>query len=88
MTLTQEQRIAVIKHAHQNSQRGSATKSVEDFLSEIKSEEVIGEHGLFNIQDNDVQDELSLFCHKPEAEEIDEEDIDFGISDQMRGIYS
>ena len=45
MTLTEEQRIAVIKHAVENSRKVSPTQSVEDFLAEIKTEEVFSEHG-------------------------------------------
>ena len=88
MTLTEEQRIAVIKHAAEISQKVSATKSVADFIEEIKSEEVLGEHGLLDAQREDVEDEVSLIDYKPTAESIDEEDLDFGISDEMKGLYS
>ena len=57
MTLTQEQRIAVIKHAYENSRKVSPSKSVEDFLADIKSEELLGEHGLVNVQDYEREDE-------------------------------
>ena len=41
MTLTEDQRIAIIKHAVQASKGlGLKTKALEDFISEIKSEEV------------------------------------------------
>jgi hypothetical protein len=88
MTLTQDQRISIIKHAAESSQKVSATKSVADFIEEIKTEEVLGEHGLFDAQEHDIKDEASLFEHSPNAESIDEEDLDLGISDQMKGLYS
>lgn len=87
MTLTQDQRIAIIKHAVENSQKVSPSKSVEDFLEEIKSQEVIGEHGLFNVQDHDIEEEMSLIDYNPTAESIDEEDQDLGVSSEMKGVY-
>ena len=88
MTLTQEQRIAIIKHAAESSTQVSATKSVADFIEEIKSEEVLGEHGLLDAQDYDIQDEASLFDYSPNAESIDEEDLEIGVSDEMKGVYN
>lgn len=88
MTLTQDQRIAIIKHAVQASKGlGLKTKALEDFISEIKSEEVLGEHGLLNIQDHDIEDEMSLIDYNPNAESIDEEEMEIGLSDEMKGIY-
>jgi len=88
MTLTQDQRIAIIKHAAESSQKVSATKSVADFIEEIKTEEVLGEHGLLDAQDYDIKDEASLFDYSPNAESIDEEDLEIGISDEMKVLYS
>ena len=88
MTLTQEQRIAIIKHAAESSQKVSATKSVADFIEEIKTAEVLGEYGLLDAQDYDIKDEASLFDYSPNAESIDEEDLEIGISDEMKGLYS
>ena len=88
MTLTQEQRIAIIKHAVQSSKGVGLNKSLEEFVSEIKSEEVLGEHGLLNTQDHDIEDEMSLIDYDPTAEEIDEEDQDFGVSPEMKGVYN
>ena len=87
MTLTEEQRIAVIKHAVENSRKVSPTQSVEDFLAEIKTEEVFSEHGLLDPQKEDYEDEVSLFAYNPIAESIDEEDQLMGISDEMKGLY-
>ena len=88
MTLTQDQRIAIIKHAVQSSQGVGLKTSLEDFVSEIKSQEVLGEHGLLNIQDHDIEDEMSLIDYDPTAEEIDEEDQEFGVSEEMKGVYN
>ena len=73
--LTQEERISVIRHAHQNSKSVSPTQSVEDFLADIKSEDFFVEHGLLDSQKEDLEDE-SQFLFSDSAEEIDEEDQD------------
>jgi len=86
--LTQEERIAIIRHAHLNSQTVVPTQSVEDFIADVKSDEVFQEHGLLNVQKEDVEDETSLIDHAPSAESIDEEDESMGLSDEMKGVYS
>lgn len=86
-TLTQEERIAIIRHAHLNSQTVVSTQSVEDFIADVKSDEVFQEHGLLNVQKEDVEDETSLIDHAPSAESIDEEDEGMGLSDEMKGVY-
>jgi len=88
MTLTQEQRLSIIKHAVQDSKGLGLKKSLEDFISEIKSQEVLGEHGLLDNQKHDIEDEMSLIDYNPTAESIDAEDLAFGISDEMKGLYS
>jgi len=88
MTLTQEQRLSIIKHSVQSSKGVGLKTSLEDFVSEIKSQEVLGEHGLINTQDHDIEDEMSLIDYNPTAESIDEEDLSLGLSDQMKGLYS
>ena len=84
--LTEEQRIAIIRNAHQNSQSFSSAKSIEDFIAEVKLEEVLAEHGTLEAQENDLQDEVQFFL-TDSAEEIDEEDQDFGLSEEMRSVY-
>ena len=84
--LTEEQRIAIIRDAHQNSQSFSSTKSIEDFIAEVKLEETLAEHGTLEAQENDWQDEAQFFL-TDSAEEIDEEDEDFGLSEEMRSVY-
>ena len=85
MELTQEERIALIKNAHLASQ-GTSNALVESFVEEVKTEEVIGENGLFNVANADIEDEKQ-FLHSDVAEDIDEEDQEMGVSDEMKGVY-
>lgn len=87
MELTTEQRIAVIAKAVENSQTIAPSQSVENFIAEIKTEDVVTEHGLLNAHREDIEDE-SQFLHSDEAEDIDEEDQEIGLSDEMKGVYS
>ena len=82
---TQEERIAIIRDAHQNSQSISLGQATEDLISEIKVESIVCEHGLLNAQKNDLEDE-SQFLFSDSAEEIDEEDQGFGISPEMQEV--
>lgn len=84
--MTEEQRIAVIAKAVANSQTIAPSQSVEEFIAEIKTEEVFAEHGLLDNQKVDIEDE-SQFLHSDSAEEIDEEDEGMGLSDEMKGVY-
>ena len=83
MELTQEQRIAVIAKAVENSQSVAPSQSVEQFIEEIKNEQFVVKHGLLETQREDLEDE-SQFLHTDSAENIDEEDEEFGLSDEMR----
>lgn len=85
--MTEEQRIAVIAQAVANSQSVAPSQSVEDFIAEIKTEQVFTEHGLLDTQREDIEDE-SQFLFTDSAEEVDEEDEDMGLSDEMKGVYS
>lgn len=85
MELTQEERIALIKNAHLASQ-GTSNALVEKFVEEVKTEEVIGENGLFNVANADIEDEKQ-FLYSDIAEDIDEEDQGMGVSDEMKGVY-
>lgn len=86
MELTQEERIALIKNAHLASQ-GTSNASVDNFVEKVKTEEVIGENGLFNVANIDIEDEKQ-FLYSDVAEDIDEEDQDMGcVSDEMKGVY-
>ena len=86
-TLTQDQRISVIRHAYANSQSITPRQSVADFVADVKSEAVFAEHGLLDNQKEDIEDESSLIEHDPSAESIDEEDEGMGLSDEMKGVY-
>ena len=88
MELTSEERIERIKQAVNSSKLFGKSKIVDDFVADVRSEEVFGEHGLLNVRDEDVEDEVSLIDYKPTAESIDEEDLGIGISDEMKGLYS
>ena len=85
MKLTEEERIALIKNAHLATQ-GTSNALVDSFVEEVKTEEVIGENGLFNVANHDIEDEKQ-FLHSDVAEDIDEEDQDMGVSDEMKGVY-
>jgi hypothetical protein len=85
MELTQKERLALIKNAHLATQ-GTINQLVENFIEEVKTEEVIGENGLFNVATHDIEDEKQ-FLHSDIAEDIDEEDQDIGVSDEMKGVY-
>lgn len=85
MELTQEERIALIKNAHLATQ-GTSNALVDNFVEEVKTEEVIGENGLFNVANHDIEDEKQ-FLNSDVAEDIDEEDQDIGVSDEMKGVY-
>ena len=54
MEMTEEQRIAVIAKAVENSQSVAPSQSVEDFIAEIKTEQVFAEHGLLDNQKEDI----------------------------------
>lgn len=87
MELTQSERVALIKNAHLASQ-GTSNALVENFVEEVKTEEVIGENGLFNVANADIEDEKQ-FLHSDVAEDIAEEEEEMGVvSDQMKGVYS
>lgn len=85
--MTEEQRIAVIAQAVANSKSITSPQFVEDFIAEVKTEEVFAEHGLLDNQKSDIEDESSLIEYDPSAESIDEEDEEMGLSDEMKGVY-
>jgi len=84
---TQEDRIALIREAYLDSQAIAPRRSVQDFVADVKSEQVFAEHGLLQNQKSDIEDESSLIEYAPCAESIDEEDQEIGLSDEMKGIY-
>lgn len=87
MELTQSERLALIKNAHLATQ-GTSNALVDNFVEEVKTEEVISENGLFDVAKVDIEDERQ-FLNSDIAEDIAEEDEDMGcVSDQMKGVYS
>ena len=86
--MTEEERIELIKNAVQASKGFETTEAVENFVAEVKTEEVFGEHGLLDSQESDLIDEMDLLEHDPVAESIDEEDQEVEVSDEMKGVYS
>ena len=85
--MTEEERIAVIAKAVENSKSITPSQSVEEFISEIKTEQLVTEHGLLDVQKEDLADE-SQFLFTDVAEDVDEEDESMGISDEMKGVYN
>jgi|TARA_A100001015_G_C14780723_1_gene629057 hypothetical protein len=83
--MTEEERIAIIKNAVLASQ-GFQSASVDEFVAEVKTEDIITKHGLLDVQREDLEDE-SQFLFTDIAEDIDEEDESFGVSDEMKGVY-
>lgn len=84
--MTEEERIAIIKNAVLASQ-GFQSASVDEFVAEVKTEEIVSRHGLLDAQKEDVEDERQ-FLNSDSAEDIEEEDEDMGVvSDQMKGVY-
>jgi hypothetical protein len=87
MEKTQENRIALIREAYINATSIVSKESVNNFVADVKSEEVFGEHGLLDNRKEDIEDESSLIEYNPSAESIDEEDKEIGLSDEMKGLY-
>ena len=85
--MTEDQRISVIAKAVENSKSTTPSQPIEEFIAEIKTEQLVTEHGLLNAQEEDLVDE-SQFLFSDKAEEIEEEDQSIGLSDQMKGIYN
>tara|TARA_B100002019_G_C20882508_1_gene409416 strand:+ start:268 stop:537 length:270 start_codon:yes stop_codon:yes gene_type:complete len=83
----EERRISLIANAHRASKGLPINNLVESFVSEVKTEEFLSEHGLFDVTEQDIEDEVSLLDHHESAEEIDEEDLTIGMSDEMKGVY-
>ena len=85
--MTEEQRIAIIANAHRESKGLPTDPSVMELVADLQAEQLLVEHGLKDVDDTDVEDELSLITYNPSAEYIDEEDEEMGLSDEMKGVY-
>jgi hypothetical protein len=86
MENTQEDRIALIREAYLNSKAIVPRQSVENFVEEVLTEDVLVEHGLFEVHKTDVEDE-NQFLNSDSAEKIEEEDQEIGLSDEMKEVY-
>ena len=77
--MTEKERIAIIKNAVLASQ-GFQSASVDEFVAEVKTEEIVSRHGLLDAQKEDIEDETQ-FLNSDSAQ-------DMGVvSDQMKGVY-
>lgn len=84
---TEEERIAIIRDAYLQSKDIGLSKSAESFVEEVLTEKVIADNGLFDVQKEDIEDEVQ-FLNSDSAEDIEEEDEDMGVvSDEMKGVY-
>ncbi len=84
--MTEEQRIEVIKNAVLNSKGFKPNSEVMEFVADMQAETFVLEHGLREVEREDVSDETQ-FLLTDVAEDIDEEDQDMGVSDEMKGVY-
>jgi len=84
--MTEEQRLAVIANAYRESKGLPTNSSVLELVADLQAEQLVVEHGLKDVERDDITDETQ-FLLTDVAEDIDEEDEQFGISDEMKGIY-
>ena len=84
--MTEEQRLAVISNAYRESKGLPTNSSVLELVADLQAEQLVVEHGLKNVERDDIKDETQ-FLLTDVAEDIDEEDETIGISDEMKGIY-
>lgn len=85
--MTEEERISIIANAHRESQGLPTNSAVMELVGDLQAEAFVVENGLTEVKQYDIRDEAQ-FLHSDKAEEIDEEDEDFGVSDQMKGVYN
>ena len=85
--MTEEQRLAIIANAHRESKGLSTSSAVMELVGDLQAESFVVENGLAEVEQDDIADEAQ-FLHSDKAEEIDEEDEDFGVSEQMKGVYN
>ena len=85
--LTQEERIELIRQAVEQTKGVALSDKAQEFVEDVKTEQLVVEHGLFDTQKEDLEDE-SQFLFSDSAEDIDEEDESFGVSSEMREVYN
>ena len=84
--MTEEQRLAIIANAHRESKGLPTDSSVLELIADLQAEQLVVEHGLQDVDQDDISDEQQ-FLLTDVAESIDEEDQDMGVSDEMKGVY-
>jgi hypothetical protein len=84
--MTEEQRLAVIANAYRESKGLPTNSSVLELVADLQAEQLVVEHGLKDVERDDITDETQ-FLLTDVAEDIDEEDEEIGLSDEMKGIY-
>lgn len=85
--MTEEQRIAIIANAHRESKGLPTDDSVLELVTQLQAEQLVVEHGLKDVDQDDISDEKQ-FLLTDVAEDIDEEDQEMGMSDEMKGVYN
>ena len=85
--MTEEQRLAIIANAYRESKGLPTDSATLELLAELQAEKLVVEHGLQDVEQDDISDETQ-FLLTDVAEEIDEEDQDMGVSDEMKGVYN
>lgn len=85
--LTQEERIELIRQAVEQTKGVALSDQAQEFVEDVKTEELVVEHGLLDTQKEDLEDE-SQFLFSDSAEDIDEEDESVGVSSEMRQVYN
>lgn len=84
--MTEEQRLSIIANAHRESKGLPTDSSVLELIADLQAEQLVVEHGLKDVDQDDISDEKQ-FLLTDVAESIDEEDQDMGVSDEMKGVY-
>lgn len=84
---TQEERIELIRQAVEQTKGVALSDQAQEFVEDVKTEELVVEHGLLDTQKEDLEDE-SQFLFSDSAEDIDEEDESVGVSSEMRQVYN
>lgn len=83
----EEQRLAIIANAYRESKGLPTNPAVMELVADFQAEQLVVEHGFGDVNKDDIDDERQFLLNDV-AEDIDEEDLGLGISDEMKGIYS
>ena len=83
----EERRLAIIANAYRESKGLPTNSAVMELVADLQAEQLVVERGLDDVKEDDIADERQ-FLLDDVAENIDEEDEGFGLSDEMKGVYS